>query len=71
MSHCIFVRECIGSKKRPPVMLAYDIPDRDDAEEIIRNIAQSYPTNGIDPNGCMHWFYSGDTRHEIYSWPET
>lgn len=70
MSHCIFVRECIGPKSRPPVMLAYDIPDRADAEAIIQSIAQSYSANGIDLSSGVHWFYHGDSRHEIYAWPQ-
>ena len=69
MSHCIFVREYIGSKARPPVMIAYDISDRDDAESIVQRIARSYPVNGIDHGNHIHWFYHRDRRHEIYMWP--
>jgi hypothetical protein len=69
VSHCIFVREYVGSKARPPIMLAYDIAGRDEAEAIVRSIAQSYSDNGIDPSSCVRWFYQGDQRREIYTWP--
>jgi hypothetical protein len=70
VSHCIFVREYVGPKARPPVLLAYDIPDRDDAEALVQSIAQSYSYNGLDPNSRVHWFYQGDKLHEIYIWPQ-
>jgi hypothetical protein len=70
VSHCIFVREYVGSKARPPVLLAYDIPVRDEAEAIVQSIAQSYSANGVDPGSRVHWFYQGDKRHEIYIWPQ-
>lgn len=70
MSHCIFVREYVGSKARPPVMLAYDIPERDEAEAIAQSIVQSYSASGFDPSSHVHWFYQGDKRHEIYTWPQ-
>jgi hypothetical protein len=69
VSHCIFVREYRGPIARPPVMLAYDIPDRDDAEALVESIARSYSANGIDLLNRIHWFYFGDRRHEIYTWP--
>jgi hypothetical protein len=52
-------------------MLAYDIPDRDDAEALVRSIARSYSANGIDPGSHVHWFYHDDKRHEIYTWPQS
>jgi hypothetical protein len=70
VSHCIFVREYIGPKARPPVLLAYDIPDRDGAEALVQSIARSYSANGIDPGRHIHWFYQGDRLHEIYIWPQ-
>jgi hypothetical protein len=70
VSHCIFVREYVGSKARPPVMLAYDIPERDEAEAIVQSIVQSYPASGFDPSSHVHWFYQGGKRHEIYTWPQ-
>lgn len=69
VSHCIFVREYVGSQARHPVMLAYDIPDRAEAEALVQSVAQSYLANGIDPNSQMRWFYYSDRRHEIYTWP--
>lgn len=69
MSHCIFVREYIGTRASHPVLLAYDIYNRDEAQAIVQSIAQSYSANGIDPTSHVHWFYHGDKRHEIYTWP--
>ena len=51
-------------------MLAYDIPDLGEAEAIVQSIAQSYSANGFDPGSHVHWFYQGDKRHEIYTWPQ-
>lgn len=70
MSHCIFVREYVGPKARPPVLLAHDIPDRTDAEALVQSIARSYSVNGIDPGRNIYWFYQGGRRHEIYTWPQ-
>jgi hypothetical protein len=70
VSHCIFVREYVGPKARPPILLAYDIPDRDDAEALVESIARSYSANGIDPGSHIRWFYEGNRRHEIYTWPQ-
>jgi hypothetical protein len=70
VSHCIFVREYVGPKARPPVLLAYDIPDRDDAEALVQSIARSYSANGFDPSSRIHWFYQGERPHEIYIWPQ-
>jgi hypothetical protein len=70
VSHCIFVREYAGSKARPPVLLAYDIPGREEAEAIVQSIVQSYSASGFDPSSHVHWFYQGDKRHEIYTWPQ-
>ena len=70
MSHCIFVREYVGPKARRPFLLAYDIPDRDDAEALVQSIARSYSANGIDPGSRIRWFYQGDRLHEIYIWPQ-
>lgn len=51
-------------------MLAYDIPERDEAEAIAQSIVQSYSASGFDPSSHVHWFYQGDKRHEIYTWPQ-
>lgn len=70
MYQCIFVSEYVGTNARPPVLLAYDIPDRDDAEALAQSIARSYSANGIDPSRGIHRFYQGDKLHEIYIWPQ-
>jgi hypothetical protein len=70
VSHCIFVREYVGPKARSPVLLAYDIPHRADAEALVQSIARAYSANGFDPGSHIHWFYQGDRLHEIYIWPQ-
>jgi hypothetical protein len=70
-SYSIFVRDLASADRQPPQLLAYDIPDRGEAQALVSVIATSYRDHGFNPATRVHWFRHAGSVHEIYAWPLT
>ncbi|MDP4006006.1 hypothetical protein [Methylobacterium sp. NEAU K] len=68
-SYSIFIRDLARPDGYPPLLLAYDIHDRSEAQSIVSMIAASYQDHGFNPATRVHWFRQGGGVHEIYAWP--
>lgn len=66
MPHSIFIKERKGDVRRPPELIAYDIDSVALANRLVRSIAKSGRTNGIDRMTGQRWFTWRDTIFEVY-----
>lgn len=66
MPHSIFIKERKGDVLRPPELIAYDIDSVALANRLVRSIAKSGRTNGIDRLTGQRWFTWRDTIFEVY-----
>ena len=47
-------------------LLAYDIPDHDEAAQLASNLAASYPSHGAYEDAQAYWFGDESGLHEVW-----